>query len=302
MSKPTLLILAAGMGSRYGGLKQLDTVGPSGETIIDYSVYDAISAGFGKVVFVIRKAIEEDFKEIFSNRFNDSIQVEYVLQELEMIPKGVEFNPKRQKPWGTGHAILVAKEKINEPFVAINADDFYGSEAFKLIAKYLQNHRKEGDFAMVGYRLKNTLSKHGTVSRGVCQSDTNDKLLDVIECTKIEEKRDSIVFIDQDSQEKNLDPDSTVSMNFWGFQPSLFQTLEDEFRVFMQKNKDQLKAEFYIPFVVNQMIQNKRASVQVLTNPAKWIGVTYRDDKEDVISHIKDLIDKKEYPNDLWKK
>lgn len=300
MTKPTLLILAAGMGSRYGGLKQIDQVGTSGETIIDYSVYDAIRAGFGKVVFVIRKDIEEDFKAIFSNRFGDKIEVDYVLQEIDNVPAGISYSPERQKPWGTGHAILVAAPKINEPFIAINADDFYGAEAFQLIASYLNSHTKDREFCMVGYYLKNTLSEHGSVSRGVCSLNEQGFLKGIVEHTKIQAENSKI--IDTGTGEaKELPPETIVSMNFWGFQPSIFKTLERQFKSFIEKNKDQLKAEFYIPSVVDSMIASQQATAKVLANEGKWVGVTYKDDKKDVVQHVKNLVEQGSYPKKLWK-
>jgi UTP-glucose-1-phosphate uridylyltransferase len=299
MVKPTLLILAAGMGSRYGGLKQIDQVGTSGETIIDYSVYDAIRAGFGKVVFVIRKDIEEDFKALFSNRFGDKIKVDYVLQEIDNVPKGISYAPERQKPWGTGHAILVAASKINEPFIAINADDFYGAEAFELIAKYLNSHNETHEFCMVGYYLKNTLSEHGSVSRGVCTLDENQFLKGIVEHTKIQEEAGKIIDTGAENS-KELDSKTIVSMNFWGFQPSIFKTLETQFKSFIEENKDQLKAEFYIPSVVDSMIESKQATAKVLANEGQWVGVTYKDDKKDVVNHIKNLVETGKYPNKLW--
>lgn len=299
MAKPTLLILAAGMGSRYGGLKQIDQVGTSGETIIDYSVYDAIRAGFGKVVFVIRKDIEEDFKAIFSNRFGDKIVVDYVLQEIDNVPAGITYSAQRQKPWGTGHAILVAASKINEPFIAINADDFYGAEAFELIANYLNSHTENHEFCMVGYYLKNTLSEHGSVSRGVCSLTNNNFLEGIVEHTKIEEENGKI--IDKGTEKaKELAPKTIVSMNFWGFQPSIFKNLEIQFKSFIEENKDKLKAEFYIPSVVDTMIENKEATAKVLANEGQWVGVTYKDDKKDVVQHIQNLVKEEKYPQKLW--
>ncbi len=299
--KPTLLILAAGMGSRYGGLKQTDPIGPNGEAIIDYSIFDAIRAGFGKVVFVIRESFAENFKASFEEKLKGKIETEYVYQELSNIPEGLEFNTERQKPWGTGHAVLVAKDLINEPFAVINADDFYGAEAYQKVADFLAIAEKETfpHYAMVGYRLDQTLSENGYVSRGVCSADKQGHLVDVVEHTSIEQKGDEIIASLDDST-KTLAGNTVVSMNFWGFLPSYFAYLEKSFANFIVANKDELKAEFYIPYVVNELIQNKEANIQVLQSSEKWFGVTYQEDKATTIDNINRLIEAGKYPAKLW--
>ena len=299
--KPTLLILAAGLGSRYGGVKQMDKIGPSGESIIDYSVFDAIRAGFGKVVFVLNPKIIDDFKSIYEPRLNGKIETEFILQELQNIPKGIEFNPERVKPWGTGHAVLVAKDFINEPFAAINADDFYGRHAFDLISDFLTNlDNTETKYAMVGYKLKNTLSDHGTVSRGVCTAE-NGLLTDVVERTSIYRKNDDVVF-DDHGHDEVIDEDAVVSMNFWGFTPKYFEQSERDFKIFIQQNSNQLKAEFFIPFVVNNLIESGDATCSVLTSDDQWFGVTYQEDKSTTISKVRDLVADNVYPESLWGK
>lgn len=297
--KPTLLILAAGIGSRYGGVKQMDKIGPSGESIIDYSVYDAIRAGFGKVVFVLNPKIIDEFKAIYEPRLKGKIETEFILQELHNIPEGVNFNPERLKPWGTGHAVLVAKNYINEPFAVINADDFYGQHAFDLIAEFLGSvENDDSKYAMVGYKLKNTLSEHGTVSRGVCTS--NDGLLaDVIERTSIIRKGNQVVF-DDAGHDVVIYEDSVVSMNFWGFTPKYFEQSERDFKNFINENANQLKAEFYIPFVVNKLIENKEATCSVLTSNDQWFGVTYQEDKPTSIKKVQQLVSDNKYPKNLW--
>ncbi len=301
MDKPTLLILAAGIGSRYGGLKQLDTVGPNGEAIIDYSIYDAIQAGFGKVVFVIRKSIEKDFKEFIGNKLEGKIEVEYAYQELEKIPANVSLNPERVKPLGTGHAVLVAKDVISENFAVINADDFYGRDAYLTIAKHfavLNNNSL--DNCMVGYNLKNTLSDHGYVSRGQCTSDDNNFLIDVVERTHIEKKADGIYFENENKEEQLLNGNTLVSMNFWGFTPQYFVELENRFAKFIEANKDELKAEFFIPTVVNELITEGKGKTKVLESDATWFGVTYQEDRPVVVESIRKLISAGKYPQNLW--
>lgn len=298
--KPTLLILAAGLGSRYGGVKQMDKIGPTGESIIDYSVYDAIRAGFGKVVFVLNPKIIDDFKEIFQPRLKGKIETEYILQELKHIPEGISFNPERVKPWGTGHAVLVAKNYIHEPFAVINADDFYGHHAFTLIAKFLGGlNNADTKYAMVGYKLKNTLSDHGTVSRGVCQSK-DGFLTDVVERTSIQRKNGLVVF-DDHGKDVTIDENAVVSMNFWGFTPNYFIQSEADFKSFIKANADQLKAEFYIPTVVNNLIDNRKASCTVLTSNDQWFGVTYQEDKPTTIAKVSELVAAGVYPENLWK-
>jgi len=301
MNKPTLLILAAGIGSRYGGLKQLDKVGPGGEAIIDYSIYDAIQAGFGKVVFVIRHSIEADFKEFIGNKLDGKIEVEYVFQEIDKIPEGLSFSGERQKPWGTGHAVLMAADVIHENFAVINADDFYGRDAFVTIAKYFEHlPLSSKDNCMVGYYLKNTLSDHGYVSRGQCTSDADGYLKDVVERTHIEKKANGIFFEDENKNEMKLDENTLVSMNFWGFTPYFFKELNERFPAFIEANKNNLKAEFFIPTVVNEMIVEGIGKTKVLESNAAWFGVTYQEDRPVVVESIRELISAGKYPEKLW--
>jgi len=297
----TLLVLAAGMGSRYGGLKQLDQVGPSGETIIDYSVYDAIEAGFTKVVFIIRKDIEKEMNELLFKKYSQKIKIEYVFQELENVPEGIEIPKDRVKPWGTGHAVLMAKEIIHEPFVVINADDFYGKGAFKVVADYIRSQGDDliGKYCMAGYLLKNTLSEHGTVSRGVCKVNENNELVDITERTKIGWENSKIVANSEDGK-ISFTGDEYVSMNFWGFTPDVFPDLESEFKKFIQQNNDNPKAEYYIPSIVSHQMETKNATVKVLQAKSQWFGVTYKEDKPVVIEKIKELTKAGEYPQQLW--
>ncbi|MCF6360832.1 MAG: nucleotidyltransferase [Cyclobacteriaceae bacterium] len=277
--KPTLLILAAGMGSRYGGLKQADQVGPSGETIIDYSIYDAIEAGFGKIVMVVRQNILEEMKNLFDSRWGAKITIEYAIQEVNVPIDGIDnLPPKRKKPWGTGHAVMVAKNLINEPFAVINADDFYGSDAFKTMSAYLQNNISENENAMVGYVLKNTLSDHGFVSRGICESDSDDYLKTITERTNIERINGEVVFKHEGGQTP-LDETTQVSMNYWGFMPSFFEEAETQFKEFVQNNLENEKAEFFIPLIVSKMMEEKGLKIKVLESNAQWMGVTYKEDK-----------------------
>ena len=297
--KPTLLILAAGLGSRYGGIKQMDKIGPAGESIIDYSVFDAIRAGFGKVVFVLNKNIIDDFKGIYETRLKGKIQTEYILQELNNIPAGIEFNAERVKPWGTAHAVLVAKDVINEPFAVINADDFYGKDAFKVLSEYLQSlSNNSTDYSMVGYKLKNTLSENGSVSRGICSYETGF-LTDVVERTNIYKKDNKVVF-EENETVLEIPEDSIVSMNFWGFSPKFFSQMENDFKKFIIENAKNLKAEFYIPLVANNLIKRNEARVKVLTSDAEWFGITYKMDKEETIKKVSQLVERGSYPPSLW--
>lgn len=302
MMKPTLVVLAAGMGSRYGGLKQVDGLGPNGETIIDYSVYDAIRAGFGKIVFIIRKSIEADFKAAFSNKFSDKIAVELVFQELDILPEGFICPADRVKPWGTGHAVWVAKDVVKEPFAVINADDFYGRHSFVQLAEAFKTVAAEGESFMVGFKLKNTLSEEGTVSRGVCSVDAKSNLVDVVEHTKIGHEDGAIFNTEEDGSKKTLSGDCVVSMNFWGFTPDFFVHTERIMKDFLEANSDNLKSEFYIPLIVNKLLEEKKATCKVLTTESSWFGVTYAGDKPIVMAQLKALADSGEYPSPLWSK
>jgi dTDP-glucose pyrophosphorylase len=301
--KPTLLILAAGIGSRYGSLKQLDHLGPSGETIIDYSIYDAIRAGFGKVVFVIKENIAKEFSEVFDAKLKGKIEVGYAYQEINKVPEGISYSSERQKPWGTGHAVLMAAGNINEPFAIINADDFYGRGSFQSLADFYKEWtpKKGNTYCMVGYELGKTLSEHGSVSRGVCKADGCGFLLDVIERTKIQRDAGGIAYIDENNASFYLDERTTVSMNFWGFTPSFFTHLEKGFSEFMKTNAQSPKAEFYIPTVINDLMKRKEASVRILPCSDQWFGMTYREDRDLVVSKIRELIEEGVYPADLWK-
>jgi NDP-sugar pyrophosphorylase family protein len=301
--KPSLLILAAGIGSRYGGLKQLDGVGPSGETILEYSIYDAIRAGIGKVVFVIRKNFEEEFKQVFGEKLKSRIRVEYVFQEIDRIPGGFSIPPDRSKPWGTGHAILMAKDKINEPFAVINADDFYSRSAFQELSDYYRDWEpeKKYDWCMVGYDIGNTLSEHGFVSRGVCRTNAESDLTGIVERTRIRRTEEGIVYLDENDVAVKIPEKSVVSMNFWGFTPSLFGQLEKGFMEFLAIHSGEPRSEYFIPSVVNDLMQNGTVRVKVLKCHGKWFGVTYREDREQVVARLKELVAEGEYPGDLWK-
>jgi dTDP-glucose pyrophosphorylase len=300
--KPTIVILAAGIGSRYGSLKQIDQVGPSGETIIDYSVYDALRAGFGKVIFVMRKSIEEEFKEALLRRWEKRADVDYVFQQLEDIPVGFRVPADRLKPWGTSHAVLVAEPKVNRPFAVINADDFYGAGAFKVMADFLLNTRSEENaYSLVGYDLSSTLSEHGSVARGVCQADDLGMLLDIVERVHIEKTPSGIFFKDERGQWASLRGDEIVSMNFWGFTPTFFRFAKREFENFLRENLRNPKAELYIPFVINKLVKNGQATVKVLETCEKWFGVTYREDKSRVKEELAKLVARGVYPKTLWK-
>lgn len=294
--KPTLLILAAGMGSRYGGLKQMDQLGPGGETIIDYSIYDAINAGFGKVVLVVRESIREQMSELFDARWADKIKLEYALQEVNVPVAGIENLPHREKPWGTAHAVMVAKANINEPFAVINADDFYGADAYRAVHDFLVNDANDETYAMAGYILKNTLSDHGAVSRGVTETDADGNLDSITERTKIHREGDKIVYVDENNQQLELDENSYVSMNFWGFSTGFFSASEELFRKFVAENADNPKAEFYIPLVIETLTKANKVKVKVLENHARWMGVTYQEDRPLVVAKLKELADNGDYP------
>lgn len=302
MIKPTLLVLAAGMGSRYGSLKQMDGVGPNNEAIIDYSVYDAIRAGFGKVVFVIRHSFEKEFREVFTaERFGGRIAVEYVFQELDYLPKGFTVTEGRVKPWGTNHAIMMAANVIQEPFAVINADDFYGAEAYKVISDYLSAlEHSQGRYCMVAYDIDKTLSDNGTVSRGICSVSTDGNLTGMVERTQIERVGDKIVFHDTGIDEV-LTEDAPVSMNLFGFTPDYFAYSEDYFKTFLTESGCELKSEFYIPKMVNKLIESNTAEMKVLRSGAQWYGVTYKEDKPMLMASIEQMIAKGQYPRNLWK-
>lgn len=300
--KPTLLVLAAGMGSRYGSLKQMDGVGPSGEAIIDYSIYDAIRAGFGKVVFVIRHSFEKDFREVFSaERFGGRIAVDFVFQELDCLPAGFSVPEGREKPWGTNHAVMMGKSLINEPFAAINADDFYGQDAFAKMGSYLASVAgKHGEYAMVGYQVEKTLSDYGSVSRGVCSVDSDDYLTSVVERTQIE-RRDGQIEYKEGETWHPLADDTPVSMNLFGFTPDYFQYSDDYFKEFLAANSANLKAEFFIPLLVNHVISTGKARLKVLSTTSQWFGVTYKQDRPFVVEKIRNLVAAGVYPENLWK-
>lgn len=270
----TLVVMAAGMGSRFGGLKQLEPVGTNGEVLLDYSVYDAAKAGFNKVVFVIKKEIEKDFRELVGKRIEQKIDVDYAFQELDKLPAGFPVPADRKKPWGTGHAILCCKDLVDQPFAAVNADDFYGPSAYQQINHYLA--QQTGDYCMVGFRLKNTLTENGTVSRGVCKADSNGHLCDIQEITDITV---DCTYLDAKGNKVVLPADTIVSMNMWGFTPDLFGYLEDGFHAFLTERIEQPKAEFFLPFQIDELIKDGRKQVKVLVAEDKWYGMTYREDK-----------------------
>ena len=297
-SSPTLLVLAAGMGSRYGGLKQIEAVGPSGETIIDYSIFDAMRAGFGKLVFIIRKDIEQPFKEVVGSRFEKSIAVDYVFQELDKIPAGFSVPAGRTKPWGTTQAILMAADAIKEPFAVINADDFYGAESYQVMSKHLQ--AASDDYAMVGFVLRNTLSEFGTVARGVCRVGSDGFLEQVVELTAIARDGDHAKDTAGDGTVTMLTGDEPVSMNMFGFTPQVFGKLQEHFKKFLEANGADLKKECYIPSTVNEMLVAKQTKVKVLRSNDSWFGVTYREDHAHVVESIRQLVKSGKYPESLW--
>lgn len=301
--KPTLLVLAAGMGSRYGGLKQMDAFGPSGETIIDYSIYDAINAGFGKVVFIIRESFRVDFENFFKGKFEDKIEIVFVPQDLHNLPEGYAVPEGREKPWGTGHAVWVAKDVINEPFAVINADDYYGQESYSTLVDFFNSlpTGEQNVYSLIGYYLKNTLSEHGTVNRGVCSSDDEGNLTTIVECTKIRRDPDNIVrYPKTDDYHAFIKEDALVSMNMFGFLPSYFDYCEQYFKKFLDSEIGVPKSEFYIPTLLDQLIATNQIKVKVLSSNAAWFGVTYQDDKPIVIEKLNKLIEAGVYPSKLW--
>jgi hypothetical protein len=300
--KPTLFVLAAGMGSRYGGLKQMDGIGPGGATIMDYSIYDAVRAGFGKIVFVIRHSFEEDFRAKVVNKYEGHIPVEIVFQELDYLPEGFTAPADRAKPWGTNHAVLMGKDVIKEPFAVINADDFYGQESFKILADWLRNAEgKTNEYCMVGYRVGNTLSESGSVARGICETNAEGLLTTVVERTYIIRDTDKkIKFRDENGNFVEVEENAPVSMNMWGFTPDYFKHSEEAFKDFLKENEDNIKAEFFIPLVVNNLIVSGTATCKVLDTPSVWFGVTYAEDRPMVVDKFENLVKQGVYPAKLW--
>lgn len=300
---PSLLILAAGMGSRYGSMKQTESFGPSGETITDYSIFDAIRAGFGKIVFVISPQMEEEFVTDYIKKFPESIEIDYVIQNINSIPAGIKISPERVKPWGTAHAVLVAKDKIPGSFAVINADDFYGRTAYSKVAGYL-NSTMEGEtaeFCIAGYPILNTLSEYGTVSRGVCKTDSNGFLTEINERTKIKQQNGKIVFIDDNGSVLEIPSNVLVSMNLFGFSKGFYKRMDTYFDDFIKENANNTKAEIYLPFVVQKMIDEGLARTKVLRTDEKWFGVTYKEDRPHVLAMINKLVKEGIYPNNLWR-
>ncbi len=304
MSRATLVIMAAGMGSRYGGLKQIDPVGKNGEIILDYSVYDAIEAGFDRVIFVIKNEIEKDFKAVMEGKFEDKIKIEYAYQDINNLPEGYSVPEGRVKPWGTGHAVLSCKDMIDGPFAVINADDYYGKETFKLVYDEITKEKPESDkynFCMVGFKVENTLTENGHVARGVCQTDSAGYLTDIVERTKIAKREGKIMFTEDDENWTEIPEGSTVSMNCWGFTKDMMTELAARFEGFLAKNKDNmLKCEYFLPFVVDDLLKEGKAKVKVLSTTEKWYGVTYKADKEIVVNALREKAIDGVYPEKLW--
>jgi NDP-sugar pyrophosphorylase family protein len=297
--EPTLLILAAGMASRYGSMKQIQSFGPGGETIMDYSIYDAIRAGFKKVVFIIRKEFAKDFQDIFEPRLKREVSLDYIYQDLQSFTDGFQIPADRTKPWGTAHAVLCAKDAVHEPFAVINADDFYGRDAFEKAYKFLTTDCNEKVYSIIGYELLKTLSENGTVNRGVCQVDDQENLSSIAERLNIAKKNGKII-CDDNQEPKELSLDSQVSMNFWCFHPSIFQYSERLFREFLQKNIENPKAEFFIPIVADQFINDRQGVIKVIPTTAQWFGVTYKEDAPEVTESLNQLVEAGEYPPALW--
>ena len=300
--KPTLLILAAGMGSRYGGLKQIDPIGSSGEAIIDYSIYDAIRAGFGKITFVIRRDLEKAFRELFEPKLSGRIEMEFVFQELDMVPEGIHFTSKRIKPWGTAHAVWVARNHVREPFVALNADDFYGAGSYRSLAHFLTTDAELNSqhYSMMGFQIGHTLSDFGSVSRGICEAAGDNYLKAIVERTEILKNGDEYYFTDESGTQVGLKGDELVSMNIWGFTPAIFGQIEKAFMEFISENADKIKSELFIPKVVNDLLTANAASVKILPASDQWFGVTYQEDKPLAVEKIKKLISEGLYPDKLW--
>jgi hypothetical protein len=302
MPKLTLLVLAAGMGSRYGGLKQVDPMGPSGETLLDYSVFDALRAGFERIVFIIRRDIEAEFREKIGSRYKGNVAVDYVFQQLDLLPNGFSVPADRKKPWGTAHAAWCAHEAVTEPFAAINADDYYGQETYEVIGRFLKSVAPQSPrFAMAGYRLDHTLSEYGSVARGVCEVDANGQLITISECTGIERVGSEILQKEADGSVRKFHGDEPVSMNFWGLTPAIFPLLDERLVSFLSKSSSDPKAECYIPVAISEMIAGGKATLKVLPTDAEWFGVTYREDKPQVMQALKRLHSKGVYPTPLWK-
>jgi len=297
--KPTLLILAAGMASRYGSMKQIDGFGPNGETIIDYSIYDAIQAGFGKVVFIIKEEFLDSFKSIFEPKLAGKIEIDYVFQNFDLKQFGIDTEIERAKPWGTAHAVLAARHIIKEPFCVINADDFYGLDAYQKMVNFLTNEVNGSNYCMIGYEIGKTLSEYGSVSRGVCQVDNTGNLEEINERTKVYKDGDAIVY-EEDEQKFPLAVDTRVSMNFWGFTPEIFHTTLELFKEFAENNKENPKSEFFIPLVAEYLVKSEKADFKVVPTSSQWFGVTYKEDKPIVQASIDQLIKDGTYPENLW--
>jgi hypothetical protein len=298
--KPTLLILAAGMASRYGSMKQVDGFGPNGETIIDYSIYDAIKAGFGKVSFIIREEFADNFKAIFEPKLKGRIETDYVFQSFDLTPFGIDKTIERAKPWGTAHAVLAARNQVNEPFCVINADDFYGYDSFEKMAKFLTTEVADDTYSLIGYQIDRTLSDYGSVSRGVCKVNEEGNMVEINERTEVYFKEDGSVAYKDATGEHALSNDTRVSMNFWGFTPAVFAQSEDMFKEFVAANENNPKSEFFIPLVADQLIKADTASFKVIPTGSKWFGVTYKEDKPIVQKSISELVNNGTYPSKLW--
>lgn len=298
--KPTLLILAAGMASRYGSMKQVDGFGPNGETIIDYSIYDAIKAGFGKVSFIIKEEFQENFKAIFEPKLKGRIETDYVFQNFDLKPFGIDQEIERAKPWGTAHAVLSARNQVHEPFCVINADDFYGYDSFEKMAKFLTTEVSDDTYSLIGYQIDRTLSDYGTVSRGVCKVNDEGNMVEINERTEVYFKEDGSVAYKDATGEHPLSSDTRVSMNFWGFTPAVFKQSEQMFRDFVAANAENPKSEFFIPIVADNLIKSGEASFKVIPTASKWFGVTYKEDKPIVQKSISELVANGTYPANLW--
>ncbi|MBQ8838984.1 MAG: nucleotidyltransferase [Bacteroidales bacterium] len=309
--KPTLLVLAAGMGSRYGGLKQMDGLGPNGETIIDYSIYDAVQAGFGKVVYIVREYFKEQMEQLVKEKYSnvkcvdgEPLEFQFVTQELTKIPARFTLNPEREKPWGTAHAVLMGKDVIKEPFAVINGDDYYGKESFRILGDWLRAHEgKTGEYCLVGFELENTLSESGGVSRGICTSADSGELTHVEEHHKIAREADGKVYGENSKGERvELDGKALCSMNMWGFTPDYFEKSAEIFEKFLDENINELKTEFYIPYAIDCMIKDNTGRTEVLSTPSRWFGVTFKEDRPGVVAKFQEFADKGVYPTPLYKK